>query len=102
MTLSSAVAATFKNGKLLLMCSTYDAGIFTAMKNFLSRLNAKGVCNREVGIIENGSWAPAAGKLIKAEIEQMKNMNIIWDIVTIKSTVNKETEKQIRELCNKF
>lgn len=100
--LSSAVAATFKNGKLLLMCSTYDAGIFTAMKNFLSRLNAKGVCNREVGIIENGSWAPAAGKLIKAEIEQMKNMNIIWDIVTIKSTVNKETEKQIRELCNKF
>ncbi|MCR4661834.1 MAG: FprA family A-type flavoprotein [Clostridia bacterium] len=100
--LSAAVAGTFKNGKLLLMCSTYDAGMFTPMKNFLARLNAKGICNREVAIIENGSWAPAAGKLIKAEMESMKNMTVIDEVITIKSTANKETEEKIKELCSKF
>ena len=91
--LSAAVASAFRTGKLVLMCPTYDAGIFTPMKNYLARLNAKGLNSRKVAIVENGSWAPSAGKLMHAEMEALKNMTICEPMLSIRSSV-KDADRQ--------
>ena len=75
------------------MCPTYDAGIFTPMKNYLARLNAKGLNSRKVAIVENGSWAPSAGKLMHAEMEALKNMTICEPMLSIRSSV-KDADRQ--------
>lgn len=60
--LSYAVTSAFYCGKLVLACSTYDGGLFPPMKAFLDHLQTKGFRNRRIGLIENGSWAPAAAR----------------------------------------
>ena len=62
--LSYAVTSAFYCGKLVLACSTYDGGLFPPMKAFLDHLQTKEFRNRRIGLMENGSWAPAAARLI--------------------------------------
>ena len=81
------VEDAFRHSTLVLAASSYDAGVFTPMFEFLHRLQIKGFCNRKVGIIENGSWAPSAGRVMKEMLSTMSNIEIVEPMVTIKSRI---------------
>ena len=100
--ISKAVGEAFKYDKLIVAASSYDSGLFPPMENFLRRLKSKNYQNRTVGIIENGSWAPSAGKCMKELFLQMKNIDICEQSVTIKSRLNEESKKQMEELAEEI
>lgn len=79
------VEDAFRYSKMVVAASSYDGGLFTPMFEFLHRLQIKNYSNRKVAIIENGSWAPSAGRVMKEMLSAMKNVEIIEPIVTIKS-----------------
>lgn len=81
--MSEAVANAFRYGKLVVAAATYDGGVFPPMHDFLYHLQIKGLKNRRFGIIENGSWAPVAGRVMRSMIEQMKQMDIAEPLVTV-------------------
>jgi len=85
------VEDAFKYGKVVLAASSYDGGLFTPMYNFLHLLQSKTWQKREVALIENGSWAPCAGKVMKQMLEEMKDITIKGETVTIKG-VMKESD----------
>ena len=101
--LSYAVASAFYCGKLVLACSTYDGGLFPPMKAFLDHLQTKGFRNRRIGLMENGSWAPAAARLMRAELEKMKELRLCETEVSLRGALNQTSEAQmdalVAELC---
>lgn len=82
---SQAVADAFRFDRMVLAASSYDGGVFIPMEDFLVDLSYKTYQNRKVALIENGSWGPTAGRKMKGHIEGFKNVEIIGDMVTIKS-----------------
>ena len=102
---SYAVANAFYCGKLVLACSTYDGGLFPPMEEFLSHLQAKGFRSRTVGLMENGSWAPAAARLMRAKLEEMKDLRVCGTVVSLRSALGPANEAQMEalttELCAK-
>ena len=80
------VEDAFKYSRMILAASSYDAGVFTPMANFLHLLKAKGYSRRKVGLIENGSWAPCAARIMKEQLENMKSIEIAEASVTIHGT----------------
>ena len=97
--MAEAIEDAFRYDRLVVAAATYDAGLFPCMDSFLSRLKSKNYQKRSVGIIENGSWAPMAGKLMKECLAQMKDITILEPTVTIKSTLNEASEAQLEELA---
>lgn len=87
-----AVADAFRFDMMILAASSYDAGVFPPMEKFLNHLRAKNFQNRKVAIVENGSWAPSAGRIMRAALEGMKNITICENSVTIRSSM-KECDK---------
>lgn len=83
--ISAAVAEAFRMKRIVLAASSYDGGLFTPMYEFLHRIHIKGYKNRRVGIIENGSWAPSAGRVMKEMLAKMKGIDLIEPMVTIRS-----------------
>ena len=100
--MAEAVEDAFRYSKMVVASSTYDAGIFPCMEDFLLHLKAKTYRNRKVAVVENGSWAPAAGKLMKAYLEQMKDITICENMVTIKSTMKEDTIKALETLADEI
>ena len=100
---SYAVANAFYCGRLVLACSTYDGGLFPPMEEFLSHLQAKGFRSRTVGLMENGSWAPAAARLMRARLEEMKDLRVCGTVVSLRSALGPANEAQMEalsaELC---
>ncbi len=96
---SYALAEAFRYDRMVLACSTYDGGILPAMDLFLIRLKAKNYCNRKVGVIENGTWGPVAGKHIKDALGSLDNIEIVDPTVTIKSSVKEETIEKLKVLA---
>lgn len=94
--MSEAVSCAFRYDKLVVMAPTYDGALFPAMEDFLYHLKVKTYRKRKVGIVENGSWAPMAGKLMRAYLEEMKDMEICEPVVSVKS-VMKEADVQNME-----
>ena len=84
---SEAVAEAFRTKRMVLAASSYDGGLFTPMYEFLHRIQIKGYKNRRVAIIENGSWAPSAGRVMKEMLSTMKDINLVEAMVTIRSTM---------------
>ena len=99
---AKAVGNAFKYSHLIVASSSYNAGVFPPMKQFLDRLKERNYQNRTVGIIENGSWAPSAGKCMKNVLQEMKDINIIEPIITIKSTMSNENIAQMEEMADKI
>ena len=99
---AEAVANAFKYSKLIVASSSYNTDLFPPMKQFLDRLKERNYQNRKVGIIENGSWAPSAGKCMKKTLEEMKNIDIIEPVITIKSRMNEANIEQMEELAIKI
>ena len=94
--MSEAVSCAFRYDKLVVMAPTYDGALFPAMEDFLYHLKVKTYRKRKVGIVENGSWAPMVGKLMRAYLEEMKDMEICEPVVSVKS-VMKEADVQNME-----
>ena len=101
--LSYAVASAFYCGKLVLASSTYDGGLFPPMNAFLDRLQAKGFRSRRIGLMENGSWAPAAARLMRAKLENLKDLHLCETEVSLRGALNQTSEAQmdalVAELC---
>ena len=97
--MAEVIEDAFRYDKMIVACPTYDAGLFPFMEKFLRHLKHKNYQNRTVGIIENGSWAPAAAKNMKELLEQMKDINIVEPIIHIKTTMSIENEAEMRELA---
>ena len=84
---AEAVEDAFRYGKMVAMSSTYDAGLFPAMDHFMAHLRDKTYRNRTVALIENGSWAPAAARIMRGYLEAMKNITICPTVHTIQGAV---------------
>lgn len=97
---AEAIEDAFRYSHLVVASSSYNAGLFPPMKRFLDHLKERNYQNRTVGIIENGSWAPSAGKCMKGTLEEMKNINIIEPMITIKSTMSDENIAQMKEMAD--
>lgn len=96
---SYAVANAFYCGKLVLACATYDGFLFPPMEEFLTHLKTKNFQNRRVGLVENGTWAPMAGKLMRAAVESWKDTIICDTTVTIRSALNDASTAQLEQLA---
>ena len=97
--MAEAIEDAFRYDRLVVAAPTYDAGVMPIMQDFLHHLSIKAYQNRTVGIIENGSWAPAAGKIMHQAFEQMKNISIIEPIVSVESTVKEKTVTDLKALA---
>jgi flavorubredoxin len=97
--MSEAVEDAFRYDRMVLAASSYDAGVFPPMEIFLMKLKSKAYQNRTVALIENGSWAPSAGKKMKEYIDGMKDIRLASDTLTILSGMNKNTENKLSELA---
>ena len=84
---STLIAETFRCSHIVLAAPTYNMGIYPAMQNFLHDMKALNVQNRTAAIIENGTWAPVSGKLMREVLGEMKNMRILEPTLTVKSAV---------------
>ena len=98
--MAEAVEDAFRYGRLVLATTTYNTEIFPFMREFINHLTERGYRNRKVGIIENGSWAPMAAKVIKGMLEGSKNLEIVEPVVTIKSALNAASEEALARLAD--
>ena len=96
--MAESVANAFRYSKIIFAASSYNFGVFTPMKQLLMHLQERNFQNRTVGIIENGTWAPTAGKCMQDILVAMKNINIIDPLVTIRSRLNEESKLKLEEL----
>ena len=99
---AEAVEAAFRFDRLVLATTTYNADIFPYMRSFLSHLTERGFRNRRVAVIENGSWAPTAKKVILGILEECKDLEIAGNCVTIKSALNEESRAALLRLAEEF
>ncbi len=100
--MAEAVEDAFRYGKLVLATTTYNAEIFPFMREFIAHLSERNFQNRTIGIIENGSWAPMAAKVIRAAFEKSKNITFTDTTVTIKSALNAESSAQLEALAEEL
>ena len=97
---SKLVAECWRASHIVLACSTYNNGIFTPMENLLADLKAHDWKRRTVALIENGTWASQSGKLMRAELEQMKEITIVGETVSLKSAATPAQEEQLATLAD--
>lgn len=100
--IAECVEDGFRHSHLVCMASSYDAGVFAPMSDYLHHLQSKTFRNRTVALVENGSWAPSAVKTMKAEFEKMQDINLIDKTVTIKTRVNDDTVSQLSDLADEI
>ena len=100
--IAEAVEDAFRYDRMVLACSTYNMGMFTPMDRFLNQLKSKDYQNRTVGLIENGTWTPMAAKLMKTQLESMKNVKVLNTVVSIKSSLKGETPDAMVKLADEL
>lgn len=98
--LHECVEDAFRYDRLVLAAPTYDAGIMPIMEDFIHHLAIKNYQQRRVAIIDNGSWAPVAGKKMRTKMEEMKQMTIVEPMVTVESTVKADTIAKLEQLAD--
>ena len=100
--MAQAVADAFRYGKLVLATTTYNADIFPFMKEFIHHLTERNFQNRTIGLIENGSWAPLAAKVMRNMLAGSKNLTFTDTTVRIQSALNEESTAQVENLANEL
>ena len=104
--MAQAVADAFRYGKLVLATTTYNADIYPFMTDYIHRLTERNFQGRTIGLMENGSWAPQAAKVMRAKFEKSKNITFTDTTVRIMSALNEESKAQIEamasELCREY
>ncbi|MGM9803053.1 MAG: FprA family A-type flavoprotein [Muribaculaceae bacterium] len=97
--MAEAIEDAFRYDRLVLAAPTYDGGVMPVMDDFIRHLRAKNFQNRKVAFIENGSWAPVAGRKMHEAMQSLKDITIVEPMVTVKSAVNDDTIKQLEALA---
>ena len=97
--IAECVENAFRYDRMVLCAATYDGGAFVPMEDFLHHLQIKAYQNRTVGLVENGTWAPMAAKAMRTYLESMKNITILDEIVTIRSTYKPGDEEAMDALA---
>ncbi len=100
--MAEAVEDAFRYGKLVLATTTYNMDIFPFMKQFIEHLTERNFQNRTIGIIENGSWAPAAARTIRKMLENSQNITYTNTAVTIKSAMTEENKAELDQLADEL
>ena len=100
--MTEAISDAFRYGKLVLATTTYNADIFPYMKTFLHGLTERNFQNRTVGLIENGSWAPMAAKIMKEILSESKNLRFTDTTVRIRSALNEESRAQLERMADEL
>lgn len=104
--MSAAVADAFRYSTLVLASTTYNAGVFPQMREFISHLTERGFCRRKIGLIENGSWAPRAAKVMRDMLAEAADLEFAGNTVRILSALNDEStaaaDALARELCEEW
>lgn len=98
--MAEAVEDAFRMGHMVLAAASYDGNVFPPMHDFLHHLQMKGFQNRRVAIVENGSWAPTAGKIMRQMLEGMKEIDIVEPIVTIVSRMKEADKPKLEALAD--
>lgn len=96
---SVLLAESFRYSNIVLACPTYNNNLFTAMETLMNEYEAHNLQGRTVSIIENGSWAPTSGKLLRAHLEKMKNMTVLEDSLTLKSALKEDQAETIEKMA---
>jgi len=99
---AEAVEDAFRYSKLVLAASTYNNDVFPFMKTFIHHLTERNYQNRTVALMENGTWAPNAAKVMRTMLEGCKNLTLLEDVVTIRSAMNADSKQAITELAKKL
>ena len=94
------VEDAFRYPVMVVAAASYDAGLFTPMYEFLHRLQIKGYSNRRAAIVENGSWAPSAARVMKEMLGSMKNVELVEKVVTIRSRMKDSDIPALEELAD--
>ena len=97
--MAECIEDAFRYDRMVVAAPTYDGGLMPVMQDFLYHLKIKAYQKRKVGIIENGSWAPMAGKLMREYLEAMKDVTVAGDTVTIRSAVKETDREQLEALA---
>ena len=100
--MAQAVADAFRYSKLVLATTTYNADIFPFMREFINHLTERNFSNRTVALIENGSWAPLAAKVMQKMLESSKNLSFTENSVKLLSSLNEESSEKIEALANEL
>ncbi len=100
--MAEAVEDAFRYGKLVLATTTYNADVFPFMKEFIHHLTERNFQNRTIGIMENGSWAPLAAKVMKNMLANSKNLTFTDTTVKILSALNDDSKAQIEAMANEL
>lgn len=98
--LHEAVEDAFRYDRMVLCAPTYDGGVMPVMEDFINHLRVKTYQNRKVAFVENGTWAPVAGKKMKEAMSAMKNITIVEPMVTVESAVKAKTIEELKTLAN--
>lgn len=100
--MAEAVEDAFRYSKIILATTTYNAEIFPFMREFIKHLTERNFANHKIGLIENGTWAPTAAKVMKGMLENCKNCTFAENTVHIKSALNDESTAQLEALAEEF
>ena len=98
--MGECVEDAFRYGKIVLATTTYNAGIFPFMETFIAHLTERNFQNKKVGLIENGTWAPMAAKVMSDKLANSKNVTILKPVVRILSSMTEENKEQIKLLAD--
>lgn len=93
---SYLIAEAFRYNRIVVAAPTYNAGLFAPIEHFLNDMKALNVQNKKIALLENGTWAPMAGKHMRAIVESMKNMEIVEPVISIKSALQPVQMEEVR------
>jgi flavorubredoxin len=100
--MAEVIEDAFRYPNIVVCASSYDGGVFPVMHDFLHHLQIKNYQKRRFGIVENGSWAPSAGRVMREMIEAMKDCQIVEPMVTIRSRMKPADEGQLEKLAEEM
>ena len=98
--MAEVIEDAFRYDRMVVVAASYDGGVFPCMQDFLQHLQSKAYQNRKVAIVENGSWAPSAARVMKSILETMRNVEIVGETVTIRSAVKQEDVANLEKLAD--
>ena len=98
--MAEVIEDAFRYDRMILAAASYDGGVFPCMESFLAHLKSKAYQKRKVGLVENGSWAPCAGRIMKSTLESMKDITLVEPLVTIRSAQKPVDEVQLNALAD--
>jgi flavorubredoxin len=98
--MAEVIEDAFRYPTVVVAASSYDGGVFPVMHDFLYHLQIKNYQKRRFGIVENGSWAPSAGKVMRSMIEGLKDCETVEPMVTIRSRMKAEDQALLEQLAD--